>query len=292
MIHKIHVPIHWNPDSLDFSRMTWVFKDLEKYGICKEAVMDRAIENLKNGNEQLTESDVMYFFQNLWDEFQTEKGQKITRRGREKIYLHSYLKVASDPYFTGKIQYSMAEKFHWISWGKEGDRLKFLMKEVFSECTGDNLEKITLPKRDSIGIGFASNGKIIRGLEDILNQGEPAGIGYCYNVLTEQPGYKGIHFRPRILGMALNNDNCGAHYSIVVGKRPSANGCEFLIRNTYGTGFWTNQWNCFCESTNKLIPEYSDCHATDVLTKAVRVLGCWIDSGDLASNTFDLTHFR
>ena len=292
LIHKLHVPIAWNPDNLDFSRMTWVFTDLEKYGICKEKVVDRAITNLKNGNDQLTESDVMYFFQNLWDEFQTEKGQKITRRARERNYQRAYDKTAADPYFVGKIQYSMAEKFHWIAWGKEGDRLKFLMKEVFSECTGANLEKIALPSRKSIGIGFASNAKIMRGIDNILDSSEPAGIGYCYNVLTEPPGYKGIYVRPRILGMVLNNNNCGAHYSIVVGKRPTAkNGCEYLIRNSYGTGFWTDQWSCYCQTTNKMIPEYSECHASEAQTKGLRVLGCWIDGEDLANNTFDLTHF-
>lgn len=291
LIHKINTPIHWNPDNLDFSRMTWVFDNLEDHGICKAEVMERAIDKLRNGNSNLTDEDILFFFQSLWDEFHNTK--KIYH-SREKTYQQAYDTVSKNEYFGGKIKTSLAEQFHFIVYRFEDKRLDALKNGVFGECKGMNLLPIELPPRKSSGFGFASNAKIQRHIEETLADSVPMGIGYCYNLVQNGPGFRGIKFKPRIIGMAFKNELCAAHYSMVVGKRPNAETgkCEYLIRNSFGTGFWTDKWNCTCRNSKKTKNEYFDCKASEAIKESLEVVGCWIDSGDLAENTFDLTRLR
>ncbi len=290
LIHKINVPIHWNPDSLDFSRMTWVFNSLERNGICRASVVNRAVERLRNGNVNLSEPDLMFFFQTLWDEYQVPFGDLKTN---EAVYGRAYEKVAALPYFEGKIQYSLKDKFHFMTHYFKGQRLETLMDEVFSECKGEALLPVTLPSRESMGLGFASNRKFTRRIEKTLARDEPLGIGYCYKILDEGPGYRGIHSPFRFLGMALNQSECSAHYSMIVGQRPGAQGgCQYLIRNTYGTNFWTDHFSCLCQKKGSNTHEHQECRASDADAKDLTVLGCWIDSQDLVSNAFDLTYFK
>jgi hypothetical protein len=288
LIHKVNVPIHWNPDSLDFSRMTWVFKSLEKNGICEESVVNRAVEKLRNGNVLMTEPDIMYFFQTLWDEYQAHAKLFASN---ELVYELAYQKTAGLPYFQGKLVNSIKESFHFMTHYFKGQRLETLMSEVFSECRDQHLLPIQLPERESLGFAFSSNQKIMKRINTVLGQGQPLGVGYCSTLLDKGPGFRGIHLKPRMLGMAVNNNECGAHYSMIVGQRKADSGCQYLIRNTYGTHFWTDRWSCFCEDKASK-GRYEECRASSADAKNLRVLGCWVNADDLASNVYDLTYFE
>jgi hypothetical protein len=290
LVHKVRMPLHWNPDNLDFSRMAWVFKSLRHEGICKAEVVDRAIERLRNGNSKMLEPDLMAFFQQLWDEYQE---QSALIGFSEGAYEAAYAKIASQPYFAERIENTLLEKFRFIDGRNKGQRLETLMNEVFNECLGENLIPANLPDWESLGLGFASNRKIIRKMNEILEGGSPLGLGYCSNLLEKGPGFRAFRMKPRILGVAFNTEKCGAHYSIVAGQRPRQDGsCEFLIRNTYGTGFWTDHFSCLCKSRDQAILGTRECSASRAKRENLVVLGCWISGQDLANNTYDLTWFR
>ncbi len=290
LVHKVRMPLHWNPDNLDFSRMAWVFRSIEKEGICRADVVDRAIERLRNGNPRMQEPDLMAFFQELWDEYQEQASILGLNPGAYEI---AYAKVSSQPYFAGRIEQSLIEKFRFIDGRSKGKRLETLLTEVFSECSGSNLLPMNLPRWKSVGLGFASNRKIIRKLNEVLEQGNPLGIGYCSNLLDEGHGYRAFKMKPRVLGLALRQEKCGAHYSIVAGQRPRHDGsCEFLIRNTYGTGFWTDHFSCMCKSRDPSIAGFQECRASEAERSNLQVVGCWISGQDLANNTYDLTWFQ
>jgi hypothetical protein len=290
LVHKVRMPLHWNPDNLDFSRMAWVFKSLEREGICRAEVVDRAIERLRNGNARMQEADLMSFFQELWDEYQNQASILGLNPG---AYDLAYAKISSKPYYADRIENSLVESFRFIDGGSRGKRLQTLLARVMNECTGENLLKVSLPDWKSIGLGFASNRKIIHKMNEILERGSPLGLGYCSNLLDEGPGYRAFRFKPRILGVAFRQAKCGAHYSIVAGQRPRRDGsCEFLIRNTYGTGFWTDHFSCMCRSRDPSIAGFQDCKASQAERNNQQVVGCWISGQDLANNTYDLTWFE
>ena len=95
---------------------------------------------------------------------------------------------------------------------------------------------------------------------------------------------------PRVLGIATQK-SCSPHYSLIVGKRPSseADHCDYLVRNSYGTGFWTNKYECYCEEKDG---SKRNCSAAkDKGNPDLKVLGCWIDGNDLSRVTFDIAHF-
>lgn len=58
---------------------------------------------------------------------------------------------------------------------------------------------------------------IMKALDDSISKGEPAGVGYNYNLLNGEEGM-------------------GGHASLVVGRRtnPDSGKCEYLIRNSWG----------------------------------------------------------
>jgi hypothetical protein len=120
----------------------------------------------------------------------------------------------------------------------------------------------------------------------------PVGIGYCARIYADDPAVaalaaKSSRFLPRLAKVL--DPNCSAHYSMIVGRRKAANGtCQYLIRNTSGTGFWTKRYGCLCEKANHA--GFENCHY-DAKTspKSDRVVGCWIDEEPILNSLYDVS---
>src|SRR5690606_14945415 len=102
--------------------------------------------------------------------------------------------------------------------------------------------------------------------------------------------YRGATLRPRLLS-AINTRSCSAHYSLIVGRRKTGSSCQYLIRNSHGIGFWTDQWECMCERTDGASPRFEDCRKERIVSGESKVVGCWVDRDDVGGNLYDLMHF-
>lgn len=186
---------------------------------------------------------------------------------------------------------------------QERKQLDTLKETVFADCFKPGARSpVEVPEFRDLGKGYASNEKILGAIDDALENQEPAGIGYCAKVFSEA-GMKttrlGALWRqvlPRV-GRLAARQNCSPHYSLTVGRRPGANGCEYLVRNTYGDFFWNSNPNtvCLCEKRDGgKVTGTMDCtYAKDGHKReGVRVLGCWISGEKLADHTFNVTAFK
>lgn len=179
------------------------------------------------------------------------------------------------------------------------DYLKYLRDSLFTECEKpENLIPIEVPAPKGSGGGWASDKKIARkinkALDDETNP-QPVGIGYCSDIYSRPDEWKAMRqkkWRPRIA--EIYPSGCNAHYSLLIGKKPSQEPgkCQYLIRNTMGDQtLWAKGWECEC--VNALGKTYS-CKSTDELSKlpiSRKVIGCWVEEDVLAPNTFDVEHF-
>lgn len=86
---------------------------------------------------------------------------------------------------------------------------------------------------------LGSKEKLDRALD--AEKGVP-GIAYCSGVLLSNKfsSYDGIRIKGANTYCASGDD----HVSIVVNRRPGKNGCEYLIRNTYGVSCNSYSWPC------------------------------------------------
>lgn len=116
----------------------------------------------------------------------------------------------------------------------------------------------------------------------------PISISYCSQVLYD-PGFDGIE-RSTTNAESVKAENCGAHESLIVGKKKIGESCHFLLRNTWGSGFGksTDNWKCLCK--NKASGEMvDDCSESTHNNGEFIVEGCWIDSQSLGKNIFGMT---
>ena len=128
-------------------------------------------------------------------------------------------------------------------------------------------------------------------IEDKLdNLNSPVSISYCSKVLSE-PAYSGVEGRNIKTNQSTFKEGCGAHESLIVGKKKIAGSCHLLLRNTWGNGFSdaTKNWKCLCKhkTTGAMVDECTnDTHNNGYYT----VEGCWIDAKALTKNTFGATY--
>jgi hypothetical protein len=107
----------------------------------------------------------------------------------------------------------------------------------FGKCGRSHLALDSLPKcrsryyvgLDMFGLKNARPkrvGKIRRRVESLLGSADPLPIliNYCSDLLWA--GRKGVAKSP--IG-----DDCGMHWSLIIGKRRSAGACQYLVRNSY-----------------------------------------------------------
>ncbi len=94
-----------------------------------------------------------------------------------------------------------------------------------------------------LGWKWRTNSAVVREIEKELDKGIkkalPIAISYCSSVLNRGRSYAEI--------TDTSSEACGAHASVVLGRRRSPAGrCQYLIRNTWGRKncYQNNDWEC------------------------------------------------
>jgi hypothetical protein len=178
-------------------------------------------------------------------------------------------------------------------------QLEILKDQIFGDCLAEGgTEKIKLPPVKHIGEFWASNEKILGAIDDALDRdgGQPAALGYCSKVMRAEDfkppvDLSVVGLTPRVAKMGKHASDCGPHYSLVVGRRQHQGSCQYMIRNTYGPHFWSNNKNLECTCEDKNNKQFS-CNYEQDGGKDLVVLGCWVPGDQLAKSTFNVTSFK
>jgi hypothetical protein len=283
--HKLKRKIHWSPGELGFSLLEWAIDDLRSRGNCSFKDYKHSLDKVRAGNN-LNDDDTIYFLKEV---FKRYKKYRKSFKYRKTALNRAYAEVVSSTYFKEKVVIGLRSSVDAMENFRRKKFLTYLRRSVFKSCTSLADMQSKIPKVISTARSFESDEMIIQVLNNVLtaDRSQPVGLGYCSNILDYAPGTLGLMKRPRLLNLVLKLKKCSAHYSVIVGQRPVSNKCEFLIRNTYGTGKWANNRSCFCEFSSG---SRGSCNSESLPTDS-KVLGCWVDGKELASNTFDLSYF-
>ena len=280
--------LHWNPKDMDFSFLAWAYKDLKKFGRCENRLVQESILKFKNGTNYT--HDQFFFLlktyfklkgkKNLnadkyWKTLITNLEKKLKKKTKKFTYPWNKEEIL-------KVLTPIRKTSNKISF------FTFLNKNIFKSCI-ENKFPIT-KNLFTYGMKNEDNFLLKRRTEGFLKQGKPVSIGHCPDVIYD-PGAlnkKNLTRMPRLL-KALS-PKCGAHYAVLVGSRTSHHKCQYLLRNTYGKGYWADKtFECFCEN-NKTKRRYN-CQKENFNPKTTTVLGCWIDGERLFTNTYELDAF-
>jgi len=268
-IHKDRL-LHWSPRNLNFSLLSWAFKDFRAKGLCDADLLSRNLERLKSSTSY---SDDQYFYL-LQSYFLKEKNiEKLMSFLSENSndFEHSWNKDQVQKIIT-HIESNHYEKL-----------FDYLREEVFSVC--ENTEEVIGSLR-SIGRGFESNSRLHNKLSKVLDSRKIVSIGLCPDgAYKKLDSSYNVNSKPRIL--KSTSKKCGAHYVNIVGKRKGKKSCEYLIRNSY-PGFWAHEsFECLCLDENQ---KQVTCKKSEAANKTV--LGCWIPKDKILNNTYDISFFK
>ena len=293
-------------DSLEYSSAKWAIKDLQKYGACKNEVINKSVLEFSK-NKHLSQAEYFFLLTRIWEARKNVQNndlnkivdllsndpdvQDLLKKIVEKHRKDSETEVNAEDNILKRMVRNVQNKIE--AHQKTGVLLDFLKQNLFKDCVDDAMVSISLPPIKDLGRYYASNVKISSRIKAILDDEnpEPLAVGYCSNMYEVHVApIKRRALFPRVLGIAAQK-SCSPHYSLIVGKRPSPenNHCDYLVRNSYGTGFWTDKYECYCEDkdgTKRNCSSKKDKNNTEL-----KVLGCWIDGNDLENVTFDLVHF-
>ncbi len=102
----------------------------------------------------------------------------------------------------------------------------FIQLLINKSCT---VKSISIPKL-SCETHAGSPDSLISDVDRQLNDKEPAGISYC-SVMLNQKGVNGLDYSGKV------KSNCGLHGSVIIGRKGDSNGCQYLIRNSWGESY-------------------------------------------------------
>lgn len=298
-------------NQLDGGFFNTAFRDLEALGICDPAVLESSITDYKQGSK-LDNPDFFLIFEMIWD-LRAKRADlfpadapnfsailkelaKIAefRTIRDRIDAQSRYGRDTAAQFERDMQ-SLVQIIAKVPAANVAKslKIKYLRNVVLGACRGKSLLKPELPDAITMGLGWESNRVLKNGMDRMLDAPEtlPVGIGYCWNIFEDDPTLRQAAERrngifPRILKAVI--PSCGAHYSVVVGRRKALGGsCQYLIRNTYGQDFWTKRYECLCE---KSPGRYENCrYDPKTSPKSDSVVGCWIDEKPLLNSLYDVS---
>ena len=272
-VHKID-GLHWKPRKLDYSMLSLAYGDLQKSGACDVSLVNEAYRKLKNGvnysNNQLFYLLAEYFKNKNIDDLIEELPEK-TLNDYEVPWKKADLEKILNP-----IAESARKKSLFI----------WLRENVFQSCR-ENLSVSFPEPLSSFGRGKETNDTLALMVEEILKENKAVAAGFCGKVFTNTD--LRIKASPRLLKSI--HAKCGAHYVTLVGSRKNGGSCEYLVRNSLGTGSWAHQdYTCYCK--DKRLNKNRDCHKSELANPNLSVLGCWIDREALLTNTFDLSYLN
>jgi|GEM_PF-7048129 len=315
-----------DPDSLEYSSIKWAVDDIRDYGICDDAVVTRSLAQYK-AQHRLTDDEFIFLFSKLWKKkikMNTQDMGKLIDAMSDDPDVQDMLRKVSARYekiqnkkalqgpaaaccdaqvvpmkekiFLKKVVSDLKERMDAKRQAK--NLLTFLRYTLFADCKGAHIARPELPKFKHFGEIFAGNRKIRNRIDDILDDAHsprPVAVGYCSGILKDddlRPNLNRVAILPRVVQLP-SKKNCNPHYSILVGKRPSKdpgkNPCDYLLRNSYGTAFWTKNYECYCQESNG---QRRNCdYEHDGNVSGIKVLGCWINGQELNRATFDVGYF-
>ncbi len=178
-----------------------------------------------------------------------------------------------------------------------GMKVRHLVKTYFKECQKGRRDLKALAPLKTMGSGYARNASLAGFIEQVLagTAPRPVAVGYCSKIYSENPveaeaAGRRRAWTPRI-SRVVANGSCSAHYSLIIGQRPSAQGCEYLVRNTAGTKRWSRRHSCECR-TSTVASGHIDCDLIPGPDSSKEVLGCWLDETPLLNSVYDLAAFE
>ena len=273
--------LHWNPDSMNFSLLSWSYADYLASNHCDKSLAEGYLQDLSK-EVKLSPYNIIETFELIWDfskkniNFNMKSFMSfVNKKHKNKLKLKE-----------SQVNYILNR---YSSLSSHKTLMSFFNKHFFNECHESKDKINTLPSEiNKKARGLASYKKQETRLLNILDsvQDKPIVIGYCANIL-KYPGYR-VPNRPAGLSLVASK-KCYAHYSLIVGSRQNKNSCEVLIRNSYGEKFWADKtYSCLCE--NRFSGKIFNCTQDKFNIQKEKVLGCWLPSHDLAANTFELNY--
>ncbi len=280
--------VHWSPRNLNYSLLSWAYNDIEKNGICPYNEVEAQLTKLKSGvpysNDQVLFAIRTFFTKKLLHPIKKEATfQKV---------IDSTLKELTEKQNKFEIAWTRNDLVKILAPIKDKmagqEFFNFLSKNVFMNCK--SLGQPVGEKLSNFGRSMESNEYVRLKMADVLAHGKSIAVGYCPNRIYKRDpaSTKDINMLPR-LARSFNTD-CGAHYSMLVGSRKAGNSCQYLLRNSYGTGFWGHEsMECYCEDMSTR--EHRNCSKSEN-NPNLKVLGCWVDAAKMANNTYDASYFE
>jgi hypothetical protein len=277
-IHKKRY-LHWKPRNLAYTFLPWANKDLLSHGNCSYENIEDNINLLKNGVPY--SNDQLFFL--LYTFFKKKSMPRIWKSLQKTTKFETPWKEEDIDNVLKRLIESDSRGVNFFS---------FLEQHVFKNCG----QKKDLPKStlSSFGHLFESNNAIEQKILKLLDKNKMVASGYCLNSVYGKYSNtaQALNTFPRI-SRAISYD-CGAHYSLVVGSRLNTknNRCEFLLRNSYGEGYWASEnQEYWCQ--DKITGEQKNCHLehpAKPLQK--RVLGAWVDAKRFVDYSYDHSYLK
>lgn len=284
-VHK-NQGLHWQPKKLDYSLLSLAWNDLRKHGTCPHSLVQNRITELKNGAPY---SDSQFFY--LLDHyFKTKKNLTKTDLGYHLVLLKLHRKLIKESGGKFEIPWKLEHLYtvlnpirHQVA---RQSFFEWMKSSVFKNCS-DNASYKPNQTLASTGRSTEKNTELSSIIESLLAKNQSVSVGYCLRMIKDPTFLKDI--QPRVLKLAYLK--CGAHYSTLVGSRKVGNSCEYLLRNSYGKSFWAHEsYTCYCKNTST--GENRDCQKSEINDPNLEVLGCWVNSDKLLTNTFDISYFK
>jgi len=284
-LHKNKI-LHWNPKDMDFSMIAWASIDLNKWGKCDYSTLETSINEYKNGANY--SHDQFFFLYKYY--FKTIKKKDTNNNSEWKniiSLLTKRLKKETKKYTYPWKEIDILKVLNPIRVSSNGKSFfDFLKDTIYAKCIESKTDiNYAL---DVYGIKTETNEDLAIKTGNYLSQGRAISIGHCPDVTYDEGslGKKNIKIMPRLFKSFSRK--CGAHYALLVGSRKNAqNKCEYLVRNSYGKGFWADKsYTCYCEDNNT--KQRTNCSKSNFKSTETTVLGCWIDGERLLTNTYEL----
>ena len=292
---------HWEPNSLGDSYLLWALQDLRSKRNCSATKIQCAITNLQvewKLPHRLTSDEFLYMLEKIWPKVgslspQNTKAIQSWIKSDEELREFDHDLVAENRPHLGFIAQSFLKVSELSKARKQYHRvLDFFETAFFKSCPSQSQDKLEIPKIRNYGVGIASDEDITDTMNEWFGPShpQPLAVGYCDQVYK----HKSISPLTSVIiprALRIQATGCSAHYSLIVGKRPDTSGkCEYLIRNSYGEGFWTDKWECLCSNVHTGENEACRANSRHALMPAdgQKVLGCWAPQDKLAPYVYDL----
>lgn len=118
----------------------------------------------------------------------------------------------------------------------------------------------------------------------------PLGMSFCSKVLSDPSARKlDRQITPDGKPKTRWLNDCRGHAALLTGTRSNGGKCEYLLRNSWGSGFRPGpERTCVCQHQGD--KSYHECPSTGRMPDAhqFKIVSCWISEDELVPNLFGL----